>query len=191
MKSTFEARRKMQAGLAKKRQINQGEKIEASIRRRLSKQVTEDKLDQLDRYIIPTLFLWDNPEIEWNGIAWWKSRKLHLRQFWQCNFQLFQLVICHIKSRDVYSQWSSLEWKPHPVMWELCQAYSSCLLAVRAIEKWFRWWHFDDFYCTCTRSEGILNRGVVTAVNIDFHNDMLQSLHRWPQRVGEAGPNNS
>ena len=54
----------MQAGLAKKRQINQGEKLEASIRRRLSKQVTEDKLDQLDRYIIPTLFLWDNPEIE-------------------------------------------------------------------------------------------------------------------------------
>ena len=52
----------MQAGLAKKREINQGEKLEASIRRRLSKQVTEDKLD---RYIIPTtLFLWDNPEIE-------------------------------------------------------------------------------------------------------------------------------
>ena len=89
--------------------------------------------------------------------------------FGKCNFQLFQLVICHIKSRDVYSQWSSLEWKPHPVMWELCQAYSSCLLAVRATEKWFRWWHFRwCFYCTCTRSEGIPNRGSLPPSTLIF-----------------------
>ena len=34
-------------------------------------------------------------------------------------------------------------------------------------------------------------QGVVAAVNIDFHDNMLQSLHRWPQRVGKAGPDNS
>ena len=51
---------------------------------------------------------------------------------------------------------------------------------------------FDDIFTAHVFELGRnTKQAVATAVNIDIHDDMLQSLHRWPQHVGEAGPKNS
>ena len=130
-----------------------------------------------------------NIKIEQNGIAWWKSRKLRLRQFSQCRFQL---VVAPTIIGDLYNQRNLLQRnpprsceyfvKPTPVV-------SSAAIFIR-LNQDSDGYSFDDIFSAHVLELGRnTEQGIdIDTINNSIHDDVLQCLHRWPQHVGEAGP---
>ena len=134
---------------------------------------------------------WINLEIEWNGIAWRKSRKLRLRQLSQ---SLFQLVVrvSPKKTINLYSQWNLLQGKPPRGCKYLVKStpvVCSAAICIR-LHQDFDGDSFDDIFSAYDLELGrnTEQRIDIVATNRDIHDDVLQSLHRWLQHVGEAGP---
>ena len=129
----------------------------------------------------------DNLEIEWKGIAWWKSRKLRLRQISQYRFQIaFTITI------DIYRQWNPLQRKPP----RICEYFikptpvvSPAAISIR-LSRDPDGNSFNDIFSAHVLELGRnTEQGIhIVAINIDIHDNVLQSLHRWPQHIDEAGP---
>jgi hypothetical protein len=47
---------------------------------------------------------------------------------------------------------------------------------------------FDSFDVIFSSHSSNTKQAIITAINMNNQDDVLQSLHRWPQHVGEPGP---
>ena len=131
----------------------------------------------------------DNFKIERSRIPWWKSRKFSLRQISQCHFQL---VVAPTETTGLYGQWNSLQRKPP---WS-CEYFVKPAPLVSPAVIWIYLNRdsdgdsFDDIFSAhfleCGRNT---EQGIdINDINFDIHDDVLQSLHRWPEHIGETEP---